>query len=89
MKCTGGIHLPLADFERRILPDPDALGMLYCGSRGRDQADRYSDFSIMIWLSDEAYARPERIEHYLEWLGEIQFMSVPHTVAYVAKAVSP
>ncbi len=73
-----GVHFPLADFEQRIMADPEVLGMLYCGSRGRGQADRYSDLDITIWLTDEAHARPGCIAHYLRWLGEIQFMSVSH-----------
>jgi hypothetical protein len=73
-----GVHFPLADFEQRIMTDPDVLGMLYCGSRGRGQADRYSDLDITIWLTDEAHAKPGRIEHYLRWLGEIQFLNVSH-----------
>jgi hypothetical protein len=73
-----GVHFPLADFEQRILADPDVLGMLYCGSRGRGVADRYSDLDITIWLTDEAHSRPGRIAHYLRWLGEIQFISVSH-----------
>jgi hypothetical protein len=70
-----GVHFPVADFEQRIMADPDVLGMLYCGSRGRGGADRYSDLDITIWLRDEALAKPGRIEHYLGWLGEIQFVS--------------
>jgi len=73
-----GVHFPLADFEQRIMTDLDVLGMLYCGSRGRGQADRYSDLDITIWLTDEARAKPGRIEHYLRWLGEIQFLHMSH-----------
>jgi hypothetical protein len=73
-----GVHFPLSDFEQRIMADPDVLGMLYCGSRGRGRADRYSDLDITIWLTDEAHAKPGRIAHYLRWLGEIQFISVSH-----------
>ena len=71
-----GVDFPLTDFEQRILADPDVLGMLYNGSLGRGEADRYSDLDISLWLRDEALARPRRIEHYLSWLGEIQFVSV-------------
>jgi hypothetical protein len=71
-----GIHFPLADFEQRILADPDVLEMAYHGSLGRGEADRYSDIDILLGLRDEALARPGRIEHYLGWLGEIQFVSV-------------
>src|SRR5829696_6976285 len=70
-----GVYFPLSNFEQRIMADPDVLGMLYNGSRGRGQADRYSDLDIMLWLSDEALAKSGRIEHYLGWLGEIQFVS--------------
>jgi hypothetical protein len=63
------------DFEQRIMADPDVLGMLYTGSRGRGQADRYSALDIMLWLHDQALAEPGRIEHYLSWLGPIQFVS--------------
>jgi len=73
-----GVHFPLADFAQPIMTDPDLLGMLYCGSRGRGQADRYSDLDITIWLTDAAHAKPGRIEHYLRWLGEIQFLHVSH-----------
>lgn len=70
-----GIDFPLADFEQRIMADPDVLGMLYNGSRGRGEADRYSDLDISLWLRDEALTKPRRIEHYVGWLGEIQFVS--------------
>ena len=70
-----GVHFPLSDFEQRIMADPDVLGMLYTGSRGRGNADHYSDLDIMLWLRDEALAKPGRIEHYLGWLGEIRFVS--------------
>jgi hypothetical protein len=74
-----GVHFPLADFERRILADPDVLGMMYNGSLGRGDGDRYSDLDISLWLRDEALAKPHRIEHYMGWLGEIQFVSLaPH-----------
>jgi hypothetical protein len=70
-----GVHFPLSDFEQRIMADPEVLGMMYNGSRGRGQADRYSDLDIMLWLRDEALAKGGRIEHYLGWLGEIQFVN--------------
>jgi hypothetical protein len=74
-----GGHFPLAAFEQRILADPDVLGMLYTGSLGRDEADRYSDLDIELSLRDAALATPERIAHYLGWLGQVQFVSVtPH-----------
>lgn len=71
-----GMNFPLADFEQRILADPDVIGMMYNGSLGRGEADRYSDLDISLWLRDEAFARPRRLEHYLSWLGEIQFVSI-------------
>jgi hypothetical protein len=71
-----GVHFPLAEFERRILADPDVLGMMYNGSLGRGEADRYSDLDISLSLRDEAFEKPGRIEHYLGWLGKIQFVSV-------------
>jgi len=70
-----GVDFPLADFTQRIMSDPDVLGMLYTGSRGRGQADRCSDLDIKLWLRDEALAKGGRIEHYLGWLGDIQFVS--------------
>jgi hypothetical protein len=70
-----GIYFSLADFERRILADPDVLGMLYTGSLGRGNGDRCSDLDIMLWLHDEALAKDRRIEHYVSWLGEIRFVS--------------
>lgn len=70
-----GVDFPLADFTQRILSDPDVLGMLCTGSRGRGQADRCSDVDIMLWLRDQALAKAGRIEHYLGWLGEIQFVT--------------
>jgi hypothetical protein len=74
-----GVHFPLADFEQRIMADPDVLGMMYNGSLGRGEADRYSDLDISLWLRDEALAKPHRTEHYVGWLGEIQFVSLsPH-----------
>src|SRR3954470_5250323 len=74
-----GVHFPLADFEQRILADPDVLGMMYNGSLGRRDSDRYSDLDISLWLGDEALAKPGRIEHYVSWVGAIQFVSwSPH-----------
>src|SRR5262245_63485357 len=70
-----GVYFPLADFEQRIMADPDVLGMMYNGSLGRGEADRYSDLDISLWLRDEALAKPHRTEHYVGWLGEIQFVS--------------
>ncbi|MDQ2997456.1 MAG: hypothetical protein M3R61_10420 [Chloroflexota bacterium] len=70
-----GVHFPLADFEQRIMADPDVLGMMYNGSLGRGEADRYSDLDISLWVRDEVLAKPGRIEHYLGWLGAIQFVS--------------
>jgi Ser/Thr protein kinase RdoA (MazF antagonist) len=69
-----GAFFPLADFERRILADPDVLGMIYHGSLGRGDGDRCSDLDISLWLRDEALAKPGRIEHYVSWLGEPQFV---------------
>src|SRR6476620_9896677 len=73
-----GVHFPLADFEQRIMADPDVLGMMYNGSLGRAEADRYSDLDISLWVRDEALAKPGRSEHYLGWLGAIQFVSWSH-----------
>lgn len=71
-----GVHFQLVDFEQQILADPDVLGMMYNGSLGRGEADRYSDLDISLWLRDEALTRPDNIEHYLSWLGQIQFVSI-------------
>lgn len=65
-------------FEQRILADPVVLGMLYRGSRGRGEADRCADLDLTHWLRDDALAKPGRIEHYLDWLGAIQFVCVAH-----------
>lgn len=70
-----GPRFPLAEFEQRIMADDDVLGMMYNGSLGRGDADRCSDLDITIWLRDEALDKPGCIEHYLGWLGEIQFVS--------------
>jgi hypothetical protein len=70
-----GVHFPLADFELRIIADPDVLGMMYNGSLGRGEADCYSDLDISLWVRDEVLVQPERIEHYLSLLGEIQFVN--------------
>src|SRR5262245_31243344 len=70
-----GVHFLLAEFEQRILADPEVLGMMYNGSLGRGEADRCSDLDISLWLRDEALTKPERIEHYVGWLGELQFVS--------------
>ena len=74
-KTRMGVHFPLADFEQRIMADPDVLGMMYNGSLGRGESDRYSDLDISLWLRDEALAKGGRTEHYLAWLGEIKFVS--------------
>jgi hypothetical protein len=52
-----GVHFPLSNFEQWIMADPDVLGILYCGSRGRGKADRLSDLDITIWLRDQALAK--------------------------------
>ena len=70
-----GVDFPLADFELRIMADPDVLGMMYNGSLGRGEADCYSDLDISLWVRDEVLAQPGRIEHYVGWLGEIQFVN--------------
>lgn len=71
-----GVYFQLVDFEQQILADPDVLGMMYNGSLGRGEADCYSDLDISLWLRDEALARPDNIEHYLNLLGQIQFVSI-------------
>jgi hypothetical protein len=71
-----GVYFSLANFEQRIMADPDVLGMMYNGSLGRGEADRWSDLDISLCLSDEALALPGRIEYYLGWLGEVQFVSI-------------
>jgi hypothetical protein len=38
-----GVDFPLAEFEQRILAEPDVLGMVYTGSLGRGGGDRCSD----------------------------------------------
>jgi hypothetical protein len=71
-----GVDFPLADFELRIMADPDVLGMMYNGSLGRGEADCYSDLDISLWVRDEVLAKPGRVEHYLGWIdGEIQFVN--------------
>lgn len=70
-----GASFPLDEFERRILTDPDVLGMVYTGSLGRGGGDRCSDLDITIWLRDEALTQPQRLEHYLRWLGDIHLLS--------------
>jgi hypothetical protein len=70
-----GVHFPLADFEQRIMADPDVLGMMYNGSLGRGETDLYSDLDISLWLRDEALAKDGRVEHYVSWLGAIRFVS--------------
>jgi hypothetical protein len=69
-----GVDFPLADFEQRILADPDVLGMVYTGSLGRGGGDRCSDLDISLWVRDEVFRRPGLLEHYLGWLGEIHFL---------------
>jgi len=69
-----GVHFPLADFEQRIMADPDVLGMLYTGSLGRGEADRCSDIDIKIWVRDEVLGTPQLLEHYMSWLGELHFV---------------
>jgi hypothetical protein len=70
-----GVDFPLAEFEQRILADPDVLGMVYTGSLGRGAGDRCSDVDISIWLRDEALTKEGLLEHYVGWLGEIHFLS--------------
>jgi hypothetical protein len=70
-----GVEFPLVEFERRILADPDVLGMLYTGSLRHGGGDRCSDLDITLWLRDEALTRPGRLEHYVSWLGESHFIS--------------
>ena len=69
-----GIFFPLAAFEQRIMADPDVLGMMYNGSLGRGDADRYSDIDIKLVVRDELLERPGLLEHYMRWLGELHFV---------------
>ena len=69
-----GAFFPLADFEQRIAADPDVLGMLYTGSTGRGDGDRYSDLDIKLWVSDDVIDRPGLLEHYMGWFGELHFV---------------
>jgi hypothetical protein len=69
-----GIDFPLAEFEQRIMADPDVLGMVYTGSLGRGSGDRCSDLDISLWVRDEVFTRSGLLEHYLGWLGEIRFI---------------
>jgi hypothetical protein len=73
-KLRLGVDFPLAAFEQRILAEPDVLGMLYTGSLGRGEADRCSDIDLKIWLRDEVLETPKLLEHYMSWLGELQFV---------------
>jgi hypothetical protein len=70
-----GVDFPLEAFEQRVLADPDVLGMIYTGSLGRGDRDRCSDLDLTLWLSDEAFALPGRLEHYLGWLGDVRLNS--------------
>jgi hypothetical protein len=70
-----GVDFPLAEFEQRILADPDVLGMVYTGSLGRGGGDRCSDVDIALWLRDETLTKPGLLEQYAGWLGEIRFIS--------------
>ena len=69
-----GVNFPLADFERRIVADPDVLGMLYVGSLGRGKADRCSDIDVALWIRDEVIETPRLLEHYMSQLGELHFV---------------
>lgn len=69
-----GADFPLAPFDQRVLADPDVLGIIVTGSFGRGTGDRCSDIDLTLWLRDEALSKPGLFEHYLSWLGEVQFM---------------
>lgn len=69
-----GVHFPLADFEQRIMADPDVLGMMYNGSLGRGEADRCSDIDLKIWVRDELRDTPGLLEHYMGFFGELHFV---------------
>jgi hypothetical protein len=69
-----GVDFPLADFEQRIMADPDVLGMMYHGSLGRGEADRCSDIDLKIWVRDELRDIPRLLERYMGFLGEVHFV---------------
>jgi hypothetical protein len=69
-----GIDFPLAPFEQRIMADPDVLGLMYNGSFGRGEPDRWSDIDVKIWLREDVLARPQLLEHYMSYFGELQFV---------------
>src|SRR5690348_10276187 len=71
-----GAFFSMADFEQRIAADPDVLGMMYVGSQGRGDGDRYSDLDVSLWVKEEVLDRREIQRQYLSWLGELHFMWV-------------
>jgi hypothetical protein len=63
----------LRAFEAVVGSDPEVLGVLYTGSLGRGDFDRFSDLDIGVWVPEEASRGPERRRRLLEALGEVRF----------------
>jgi hypothetical protein len=78
----------LGAFERAAQEDPSVLGVLYTGSLGRGDFDRFSDLDIQVWLADASQYSRERLREMLGWLGEIHY-TVFHGDEGVTAGVGP
>jgi predicted nucleotidyltransferase len=69
--------IPLDDFERAVLADPEVLGMCYFGSLGRGAATRFSDLDILVWLLDDlALGARDKLLQLLRLFGETHWLEV-------------
>jgi hypothetical protein len=85
-----GNRFSLSAFEARIADDPEILGVLYTGSQGRGDMDRYSDLDIKVWARDSLFDRAESVlRELLETLGEIHYAHPPVLKDSVTATVGP
>src|SRR5438034_11586800 len=66
----------LVAFEASAQNDPTVLGVVYAGSQGRGDFDRFSDLDIRVWLADGTPQGPDRLRELLGWLGEVHYVSI-------------
>ncbi len=66
--------IPLQQFEAAVRAEQRVLGMLYTGSLGRGNADRFSDLDIELWVTADALVEADRTQlEILRYLGVVHF----------------
>jgi hypothetical protein len=78
----------LVAFEASAQNDATVLGVLYAGSQGRGDFDRFSDLDIKVWLADGSPQGPDRLLDILGWLGEVHYVCI-HGEEGVTGGVGP